>query len=77
MILYAPSASSIKSKNFSEKNTELAFRKNIYTKEIKDYIIELVLKKEKTRTEIVEKYHIPKNTLFRWLKKNRPSEERN
>lgn len=75
LILYAPSAASIAKKEASKNDdTQHLFRKNIYTKEIKDYMVELILKKEKTQAEVVKKYHIPKNTLLRWLKKNQTQE---
>ena len=46
-----------------------AFRKNIYTKEIIDFVLELIQNKTKTQAEITELYGIPKTTLHNWIKK--------
>lgn len=46
------------------------FRKNIYTKEVKDYLLEIIYEKKKTIAEVIEIYGIPKTTLYNWLKKN-------
>ena len=45
------------------------FRKSIYTKEIIDFVLELIENKTKTHTEITELYGIPKTTLHNWVKK--------
>ena len=74
LILYAPSGASISRKVVATGDSQV-FRKNIYTQEIKDYMVNLVLRKEKSPMEVSEKYHIPKNTLYRWLKKNISREE--
>ena len=68
LILYAPSGASISRKVFATGDSQ-TFRKNIYTQEIKDYMIGLVLKKGKEPMWVAEKYHIPKNTIYRWLRK--------
>ena len=73
LILYAPSGASIGNKKGlkdSYSNNSRLFRKNIYTQEIKDYMIDLVLKRGKTAIEVAEKYNIPKNTIYRWLRKD-------
>ena len=52
-------------------NTQLPqFRKNIYTKEVIDFIIEQITTGEMSKKEIIEKYNIPKTTLYKWLSKN-------
>ena len=68
LILYAPSGASISRKGIATGDSQV-FRKNIYTQEIKDYMIGLVLKKGKEPMWVAEKYHIPKNTIYRWLRK--------
>ena len=68
LILYAPSGASISRKAVATGDSQ-TFRKNIYTQEIKDYMIGLVLKKGKEPMWVAEKYHIPKNTIYRWLRK--------
>lgn len=45
------------------------FRKSIYTKEIIDFVLELIQNKTKTQAEITELYGIPKTTLHNWIKK--------
>ncbi len=66
IILYAPlskykkTAKTIKSPNF---------RKNLYTKEIIDFILEQLRSEKMTKKEVIEKYKIPKTTLYKWLSK--------
>lgn len=73
LILYAP-ASSEKS---THKNTVLPqFRKNIYTREIIDFILELIESGKKTKFQVIEDYRIPKTTLYTWIKKYRKLENR-
>jgi len=70
LILYKP-----QEKNVSPilKNTESpSFIKQIYTKEIIDFILELIRTGKKTKSEVMEEYNIPKTTLFRWLRKYSP-----
>ncbi len=45
------------------------FKKNIYTREIIDFIIELITSGEKTKSQIIDEYNIPKTTLYKWLAK--------
>ncbi|WP_343644000.1 transposase [Chryseobacterium sp.] len=45
------------------------FKKNIYTKEIRDFMIELVETGQKTKQQIVLEYKIPKTTLYKWFLK--------
>jgi hypothetical protein len=65
LILYAPIA--------AENQTSLSslpnFRKNIYTKELIDFILELVKTEQKTKQQIIEEYKIPKTTLYKWISK--------
>jgi hypothetical protein len=62
LVLYAPPASADK-KNNNAKSTSLPiFRKNLYTQEIIDFIIELVNQGEKTKQQIMDDYKIPKTT---------------
>ena len=69
LIFYAPPS---KGDGSPEKtNTQLPqFRKNIYTKEVIDFIIEQITTGEMSKKEIIEKYNIPKTTLYKWLSKN-------
>ena len=70
LILYSPCEGI--SKNQMVDNTEKKlpqFRKNIYTKEIISFILEMIEANEKTKTQIIEEYKIPKTTLHTWMKK--------
>ena len=68
LILYAPPSAIDKSKN--QKSDKIPyFRKNIYTQEIKDFIIGKIQSGEMTHSEIIQEYSIPKSTLHRWLQK--------
>ncbi|MBT2623510.1 transposase [Chryseobacterium sp. ISL-6] len=45
------------------------FRKNLYTKEVIFYILEIIESNEKTHLEVINDYKIPKSTLRRWMVK--------
>jgi len=68
IILFAPMSKDVtcNSKNDSKLPQ---FRKNIYTIEIIDFILDLFIKKNKSIQEISEKYNIPKNTIRNWTRK--------
>lgn len=68
LILYSP-PSSIGYMN--TKSTLPNFRKNIYTKGIVDFVIELIESNQKTVSEVIKEYNIPKTTLHTWLIKYR------
>ncbi|UKB84768.1 transposase [Chryseobacterium sp. MEBOG06] len=68
LILYAPPSAVNKSQQKSEKIPY--FRKNIYTQEIKDFIMKRILSGEMTQGEVIKEYSIPKSTLHRWLQKS-------
>lgn len=64
LILYSPFLKKTKSE------TKLPqFRKNIYTREIIDYILNLIRTGEKSRRQIIDEYRIPKTTLYKWITK--------
>lgn len=68
LILYAP----VKANNFSlksKKSTLPRFRKNVYTKEMIDYILSKIKTGEMKSTEVIERYNIPKTTLYKWISK--------
>jgi hypothetical protein len=50
------------------KNKLPQFRKNIYTRELIDFILEKMEKGEMTKAEII-RYKIPKTTLYKWISK--------
>lgn len=66
LILYAPPNAF----DSNIKKTKLPqFRKKIYTREIIDFILELIETEEKTKYQIIDEYGIPKTTLYRWIEK--------
>lgn len=68
LILYAP----IASQNKNGVQSKLPqFRKSLYTREIIDYMMELLENKQKTTKEIINHYGIPKSTLNKWISKYR------
>lgn len=68
LILYAPQVSK-ENHSKNEKSGLPQFRKNIYTKEIIEFILELIETKMKSRKQIIEEYKIPKTTLYKWISK--------
>ncbi|KMQ59395.1 transposase [Chryseobacterium angstadtii] len=68
LILFAPvmvrNQTDVKQKSSLPK-----FRKNMYTKEIIDFILDLIENGEKTRAQVIEEYRIPKTTLYKWIDK--------
>lgn len=65
LILYSPPRL-----NISPLSTSLpVFRKNIYTRNLIDFILEELESGEKTIKEVVEEYRIPKTTLHKWINK--------
>jgi hypothetical protein len=55
LILYSPSSSDVKSEKQIRKKTILPqFRKNIYTKEVIDFILEQIETGEKTKIQVMK-----------------------
>lgn len=74
LILYSPPAGANRnSKMIKEKTVSLlpGFRKNLYTWEIIQFLLELLDSGEKTKKQIIEEYKIPKTTLYKWINKYR------
>ncbi|KMQ60150.1 transposase [Chryseobacterium angstadtii] len=69
LILYAPQTRQTKHSQEAEETKLPVFRKNIYTQEIIDFMLELIFTNEKTKTQITEEYNIPKTTLYKWISK--------
>lgn len=67
LILYAPQSRI--DNTFSQKENTLVFRKSIYTQEVKDFILEKIEKGTMTANDVVERYRIPRTTLYKWMKK--------
>lgn len=64
LLLYSPSPK----KNIPDTSLPI-FRKNTYTKEIIDLILEMINTGQKTKRQIINEYGIPKTTLFTWISK--------
>lgn len=67
LILYSPSK---RLQTPEDKTGVPIFRKGIYSKEVIDFILELITSGRKTKFQIINEYHIPKTTLYKWIKKN-------
>lgn len=66
LVLYAPPAS----QNYKIASSKAPqFKKNVYTKEIIEFIVGLIQTKQKTAGEVITEYRIPRTTLYKWLKK--------
>ncbi|SUX46465.1 transposase [Chryseobacterium indoltheticum] len=70
LILYAPPAAVNKTDTPKSEKTP-QFRKNIYTQEIKNFILDKIESGEMTQADVIKEYSIPKSTLHRWIQKQR------
>ncbi|MDF2931587.1 MAG: transposase [Chryseobacterium sp.] len=69
LILYAPQGNT-NYNNLKEKKSLLPqFKKNVYTKELIDFILERIEKGEMTKLQVINEYKIPKTTLYKWIDK--------
>ena len=71
LLLYAPPASINYKKAETQETSLPQFRKSLYTTEIIQFIMELIEKGEMKNSEIMEKYNIPRTTLYKWIKKHK------
>ena len=76
LILYAPVSAPkenrkglLRSAHNDGKTSLQQFLKNIYTKEIIDFILEQISSGEMTKNQVIERYRIPKTTLYKWISK--------
>ena len=68
LILYAPPSAN--GDGLEEKKSSLPqFRKNIYTKEVIDFILSQINTGVMTKNQVIEEYRIPKTTLYKWISK--------
>lgn len=51
-----------------EKSDKLIIRKNVYTFEIKKFIIDQIKNNEISIPMAISKYNIPKTTLYKWIR---------
>ena len=68
LILYSPQDRKARKrlKTINENSSLPKFKKNIYTKEVIEYLIELVESGEKTYKDLQAEYNIPITTILRW-----------
>ncbi|THV59379.1 transposase [Chryseobacterium candidae] len=72
LILYAPQERFHNRKKNEVNHTVLPkFRKNIYTNEVIEFLLELIISGAKTKTQVIEEYGIPKTTLHKWITKRK------
>ena len=69
LILYAPPSSEEENASKEVKSMMPQFRKNIYTKELIEFILQMINSGEKSKTEVINDYRIPKTTLYKWIEK--------
>lgn len=66
LILYSPPSGDCA----IQKSTVLpVFRKNIYTKEMIEFILELLKTGKKSTQQVIDDYKIPRSTLHKWIVK--------
>lgn len=70
LILFAPHGNAIHNSTLNEKKSLLPqFKKNIYMREVIDFILEEINQGEMTKMQVIKEYRIPKTTLYKWLEK--------
>ncbi len=71
LIIYCPTKLSNSSDLLEEKKESQLpqFKKNIYTKELIDFILEQINSKKMTKKQVIDDYRIPKTTLYKWIQK--------
>jgi len=69
IILFAPQNVNHISDLHTNHSKMPEFRKNIYTKELIDFILEIIETGEKSINDVINEYKIPKTTVNRWLYK--------
>ncbi|OCA78292.1 transposase [Chryseobacterium contaminans] len=71
LILFAPPAARHKKqeKHDPHKSALPQFRKSIYSKEVIDFCLEQIATGKMTKNKVIERYCIPKTTLYKWISK--------
>ncbi|CAM3840361.1 transposase [Flavobacterium branchiophilum] len=67
LILYHGISTSVRKQ--ADKNMQGFFKKNVYTVQIKNYILDGINKNKFTINEVMDKYNIPRTTIYNWLRK--------
>ncbi|UHO40658.1 transposase [Chryseobacterium capnotolerans] len=69
LIFYSPPVVKNERKDSEFKTSLPQFRKNIYTTEMIDFILEMIRSGTKTKQQVIKEYRIPKTTLYKWIEK--------
>lgn len=67
LILYAPPT--MTDRTIKVGKSAMVFRKSIYTKEVKNFILDKINSGQMSAAEVVSTYKVPKTTLYKWIKK--------
>ncbi|GEN74044.1 helix-turn-helix domain-containing protein [Chryseobacterium lathyri] len=70
LLLYDGISNTKNNKNIKQAGDKIIFRKNIYTREIKEFLVGLVTTNQKTVPQIMKEYNIPRTTIYKWLRKH-------
>ena len=74
LVFYSPQKAMEYNNSKNAKSALPQFKKNIYTKEMIEFIMEVVESGRKTKSEVISEYRIPKTTLYKWLTKYKTEE---
>jgi len=69
LILYSPPSAVGNHRKVKGRSSLPRFRKNIYTRDVIDFILEQIQSGKMTKNEVVDRYRIPKTTLYKWIDK--------
>lgn len=75
LILYSPHSAEFTKNKQLVKSKLPEFKKSLYTREIIQFVIEMINTGKKTRQEVIKEYRIPKTTLYKWLQKYNNEQE--
>ncbi len=67
LILFAPFSEQNNKKN--QQSQLPVYKKNLYTKELIDFVLTQINTGKKTKSEVIIDYRIPKTTLYKWINK--------
>lgn len=69
LILYSPCKAVDRNKVPGDSKNSMIpkFKKNIYTKQLIEFILEQIEDGKRTRRQVIEEYRIPKTTLYKWI----------
>lgn len=70
--LYNPKASVTKlnvKHSVTKNRSDYIFRKNLYSPDVIDWLLNKLARRELTVKEVMDRYYIPRTTIYRWKKK--------